>query len=124
MKRAILFLLLLSASSLVYAQVSFDKSQVTSDTVVDFAVTRYRGIQTVEGIVYYLERDHQTLTGYAKDKILWQVNVVKTCAPKIPNAEIRYLYLTDGALKIDFGNKSHAEVNVDSGKVNCRPAPR
>lgn len=122
-KRIVLFLFLTSGYHFMAAQGSYDQAQVTSDTVVDFSVTKYRGIRTVEGIVYYLESDHQTLTAYSKNKILWQVNVIKTCAPKIPNAEIRYLYLTDGALKLDLGNKAHAEVNIDKGKVNCQSAP-
>lgn len=101
----------------------YDKSNTSTETELNIAVSDKRGIESESGIIYYVEKDMKTLTAYENGKIKWQTNVVEICRQStIGQPEIRYLKLENLTLTIIFDKHSFASVDVSAGKTTCMGA--
>lgn len=98
---------------------------VSPDTVIDFSVSRHRGIKGDGSIVYVLAKDDQTLVAYRGKEVLWQVNVINQCGiPASGVATVRYLRLESDQLKVIFGKHDHATINIYTGELTCDGADK
>ena len=98
---------------------------VSPDTVIDFSVSRHRGIKGDGSIVYVLAKDNQTLVAYRGQEVLWQVNVINQCGiPASGEATVRYLRLESDQLKVIFGKHDHATINIYTGELICDGADK
>lgn len=113
-KSLILTLLL---TQLSFAQ-TFDKKLISKDSEINFAKTQKRGIEK-NGIIYFVEKDEQTVSAYKNNKLQWQTNVIAICGkPNVGEPKIRYLKYNNTKLSIIFGKHSSAEVDIKNGKTN------
>ena len=97
---------------------AYDKSKTSTDTELDFAFTDKRGIESKNGIIYYVEKDKKTLTAYENEKIKWQTNIIEICGqPAVGQPEIRYVKLDNDTLSIVFGKHSLVSVDISNGKT-------
>lgn len=112
------FLILVLTTRYGFSQSTFDERLVSTEKELNFSSTEKRGIRGEKGIVFYAERDGQTLTAYTGEKIKWAVNIIKICGePAVGKPEIRYLKLTDGKIEIVFGKHSYASVDTENGRI-------
>jgi len=101
---ALSFLISVFATLEGLSQTTFDERLVSTEKELNFYFTDKRGIQGEKGIVFFVERDGQTLTAYTGEKIKWTVNIIKVCGePAVGKPEIRYLKLTKDKIEITFG---------------------
>jgi hypothetical protein len=97
---------------------SFIKNKISTDIELNFAQTDKRGIEAKTGIVYYVEKDMQTVTAYENGKIKWQTNIITTCGiPAVGQPAIRYIKLDNGKISVTFGKHSFASIDTSSGKT-------
>jgi hypothetical protein len=47
----------------------FDDTKISTDTELNFSNTDRRGIKSNDGIIYYVEKDMQTLTAYKNGEV-------------------------------------------------------
>ena len=117
----IAFLFSLAATS-SYSQIqhSYDVDKVCKLEELNFAHTDYRGIESRDEVIYYVENDLQTMTAYKNGGILWQVNIIEACGiPKDGKPAIRYFRLEPKKLHITYGKHRFAGVDFVDGKVTC-----
>lgn len=117
MKPIIKFLIL----AFLFTQQSFsqkiDSTLISKDSEINFAETQKRGIEK-DSVIYYVEKDLQTISAYKNNKLQWQTNVVKICGkPKVGEPNIRYLKYEQTRLFIVFGKHNFAEVDIKNGKT-------
>ena len=90
---------------------------ISKDSEINFAETQKRGIEK-NGIIYFVEKDLQTISAYKNNKMLWQTNVLNACGkPKVGEPEIRYLSCKFGKLLVVIGKHDFAEINIQNGKT-------
>ena len=112
------FLISVFAIRYGFSQRTFDERLVSTEKELNFSFTEKRGIKGENGIVFFVERDGQTLTAYTGDKKKWVVNIIKICGePAVGKSEIRYLKLTESKIEIIFGKHSYASVDIENGRV-------
>lgn len=117
MKNIFKLLVLIIFYQTSFAQ-NFDKNLVSKNTELNLSFEpKIRGIEN-NNIVYYIEKDIQTLSAYENRKLKWQTNVISVCGkPSVGKSEIRVIKLKEGKLLIVFGKHSFAEVDIKNGKT-------
>jgi hypothetical protein len=117
MKRFFTFLtviLILTQSS--FAQ-NYDLNLISKKTELNFFETKKRGIEHNQ-IIYFVEKDLQTISAYKSGKLLWQTNVISICGkPSVGKSEIRYIKYESKKLFIVFGKHSFAEIDIFNGNT-------
>jgi hypothetical protein len=69
-------------------------------------------------IIYYVEKDLETISAYKNNTIIWQTNVVSVCGkPKVGKPEIRYIRLNKDKLHVVIGKHNYAEIDIINGKI-------
>ena len=77
-------------------------------------------IKSSDGIIYYVEKDMQTLTACKNGEITWKTNIIKPCGkPFVGKPEIRYIQLKNDTLNLVYGKHSFASVDCINGKTMC-----
>jgi hypothetical protein len=116
-RNLLIFLILTLAFTCSYGQ---STQRVSSDTAIDFTVSKLRGLKGDGDVVYMLEQDNQTLTANRQSIALWTVNVINQCGePATGNSVVRYICLQADKLQIVFGKHSHAKINIYTGELTC-----
>jgi hypothetical protein len=112
--KLLIFILILTQSS--FAQ-KYNANLISKDTELNFAFTKMRGIER-NNVIYYVEKDLQTVSAYKNNKLLWQTNVVSVCEKSVVGKpDIRYLRYEINRLFIICGKHSFAEVDTANGKT-------
>ncbi|WET02013.1 hypothetical protein [Flavobacterium sp. YJ01] len=110
--KPLIFILFLAQLS--FAQ-TFDTKLISKDSEINFTETQKRGIEK-KGVIYFVEKDQQTISAYKNNKLQWQTNVILTCGkPSVGEAKIRYIKFENSKLHIVFGKHSFAEVDIKNG---------
>ena len=117
-KRSIIVLLFLSFFQTAFSQqAKYDSNKIASVMKLNLALTEKRGIKS-DDIIYYVEKDKQTLTAYKAGGIKWQVNIIKICGkPVVGQPEIRYIELNKNKIEVAFGKHDFANINIQDGKT-------
>lgn len=117
MKNIFKLLILIIFSQASFAQ-NFNKNLVSKKTELNLSFEpKMRGIENND-VIYYIEKDIQTLSAYENGKLKWQANVISVCGkPSIGKSEIRVVKLKADKLLIVFGKHSFAEVDIKNGKT-------
>ncbi len=96
----------------------FNDNEISTDTELNFLNTDKRGIKSSDGIIYYVEKDMQTLTAYKNGKVKWKTNIIETCGkPSVGKSEIRFIRLKNGKINLIFGKHNSASVDTVNGKT-------
>jgi hypothetical protein len=96
----------------------YDESKVSSENYINPRFTKERGIKDKNGVVYFVEKDLQTLTAYEKNKTKWKTNIINVCGkPYMGEPKISSIELRDSSLWIVFGKHSFASVKTKDGKT-------
>jgi hypothetical protein len=78
---------------------------------------KMRGIES-DNVMYYIEKDMQTLSAYINGKLKWETNIISVCGkPGVGKSEIRVIKLRVDKLSVVFGKHSFAEVDINTGKT-------
>lgn len=106
---------------LIFPQSSFaqkyDVNLISKNTELNFFKTKMRGIEH-DKIIYFIERDLQTVSAYKNTKLIWQTNVILVCGkPSVGESEIRHVKYESNKLFIVFGKHSFAEIDIIKGKT-------
>lgn len=117
MKNIFKFLVLIVFSQAGFTQ-NFDKKLVSKRTELNLSLEpKMRGVEN-NNVVYYIEKDIQTLSAYENGKLKWQTNIISVCGkPSVGKSEIRVVKPEAGELLIVFGKHSFAEVDIKNGKT-------
>jgi hypothetical protein len=116
--RHLLILIIIIQTACSQTPLTYDKNKISTDTELNFSLTDKRGIESKTGIIYFVEKDLQTLSAYEKGKVLWQTNIITTCGkPAIGEPAIRYIKLDTGKVNVTFGKHSFASVDIINGKT-------
>lgn len=104
MKNIFKLLILIIFSQASFAQ-NFDKNLVSKKTELNLSFEpKMRGIENND-VIYYIEKDIQTLSAYENGKLKWQANVISVCGkPSIGKSEIRVVKLKADKLLIFLEN--------------------
>jgi hypothetical protein len=104
----------------VSAQTPYDTSRIRKLHAINLLQSNVRGIESEEGIVYYIESNLHDLSAYRGGKILWKVNIIEQCGiATVGKREIRFLELKGNKLYVTYGKHSSAEVRTGDGKTIC-----
>ncbi|MEN9655763.1 MAG: hypothetical protein RL311_689 [Bacteroidota bacterium] len=97
---------------------NFDKKLLSKKTELNLSFEpKMRGIES-NNVVYYIEKDIQTLSAYENGKLKWQTNIISVCGkPSVGKSEIRVIKPETYKLLIVFGKHSFAEVDIKNGKT-------
>lgn len=111
----------LSLFTFIIAQSSFSQKYnadlISKDIEINFAKSQKRGIKS-NNVIYFVEKDLQTISAYKKNKLKWQTNVISICGkPKVGKPEIRYMGLNKNKLLVVIGKHNFAEVDIKNGKT-------
>ena len=72
----------------------FNNNKISTETELNFSNTDKRGIKSSDGIIYYVEKDLQTLTAYENGKVKWKTNIIENHGkPSVGKPEIRFVQL-------------------------------
>jgi hypothetical protein len=117
MKNIFKFLVLIIFTQTSFAQ-NFDKKLVSKKTELNLSLEpKMRGIEN-NNVVYYIEKDIQTLSAYENGRLKWQTNIISVCVkPSVGKSEIRVIKPEADKLLIVFGKHSFAEVDIKNGKT-------
>ena len=98
---------------------TLDTNKISTETELNFSKTEKRGIQSREGLIYFVDSDYQTLIAFDTEKNLkWKVNIIEKCGePAVGKPEIRYFKLNENVIEIVFGKHDFANVDLETGKV-------
>ncbi|WP_431242338.1 hypothetical protein ACQ9BO_21100 [Flavobacterium sp. P21] len=117
MKPIIKFLILALFSTHINFAQTFDPKLVSKDLEINISETPKRGIEK-NNIIYYVEKDLQTISAYKNKKLQWQTNVIAICGkPDVGEPKIRYFSYKSKKLLVVMGKHNYAEVNVIDGKT-------
>ncbi|MEN2401707.1 hypothetical protein GKZ90_0018090 [Flavobacterium sp. MC2016-06] len=90
---------------------------VSKNLELNFITTPKRGIEYCK-IIYYVEKDLETISAYKNNTIIWQTNVVSVCGkPKVGKPKIRYIRLNKDKLHVVIGKHNYAEIDIINGKT-------
>lgn len=118
MKSLIRLLVVALFSTQVNFAQSFDAKLISKNAELNFAQTKQRGIEK-NGIIYFVEKDLQTISAYRNNKLLWQNNVTAISGkPKVGEPKIRYFRYESKKLLVVIGKHDYVEVNPIDGKAN------
>jgi hypothetical protein len=111
----------LSIFTFIIAQSSFAQKYnvnlISKDSKINFAKTQKRGIKS-NNVIYYVEKDLQTISAYKKNKLKWQTNVISVCGkPSVGVPEIRYVGFSTNKLLVVIGKHDFVEVDITNGKT-------
>jgi len=111
----------LSLFTFIIAQSSFSQKYnsnlISKDSEINFAKSLKRGIKS-DNVIYFVEKDLQTISAYKKNKLKWQTNVISICGkPKVGEPQIRYIGLNKNKLLVVIGKHNFAEVDIKNGKT-------
>ncbi|RKR11825.1 hypothetical protein C8C83_3574 [Flavobacterium sp. 90] len=111
----------LSLFTFIVAQSSFAQKYnadlISKDSEINFAKTQKRGIK-INNVIYYVEKDLQTISAFKKNKLKWQTNVISVCGiPKVGEPQIRYVGFNKNKLLIVIGKHDFAEIDTNNGKT-------
>ena len=97
---------------------NFDKKLLSKKTELNLSFEpKMRGIES-NNVVYYIEKDIQTLSAYENGKLKWQTNIISVCGkPSVGKSEIRVIKPETYKLLIVFGKHSFAQVDIKNGKA-------
>ena len=97
----------------------YDINKISSETKLYLDNNDKRGIESKSGIIYYVEKDLQTITAYEKNKIKWQTNIsIVYDTAFLGKPDIWLLELKNDTLFVGYGSiLSYANINVKNGKV-------
>lgn len=117
MKNIFKFLVCIIFTQTSFAQ-NFDKNLISKKTELNLSFEpKMRGIKS-NNIVYYIEKDLQTLSAYENGKLKWQTNIISACdKPSVGKSDIRVIKPETDKLLIVFGKHSFAEVDIKNGKT-------
>jgi len=107
---------------IVFVQTSFSQSYdvnlISKKSELNLSFEpKMRGIES-NSIIYYIEKDFQTLSAYENGKLKWQTNIISVCGkPSVGKSEIRVVKPKTDKLFIVFGKHSFAEVDISNGKT-------
>lgn len=91
----------------------YDVNLISKNKELNFFETKMRGFEH-DKIIYFIERDLQTVSAYKNTKLIWQTNVISVCGkPSIGESEIRYIKYESNKLFIIFGKHSFAEIDIN-----------
>ena len=95
----------------------YNADLISKDPEINFAQSQKRGIKS-NNIIYFVEKDLQTISSYKNNKLIWQTNVISICGkPKVGKPEIRYIGLNKNKLLVVIGKHNFAEVDIKNGKT-------
>ncbi|MFI2741266.1 hypothetical protein ACG2LH_00890 [Zhouia sp. PK063] len=115
----IVFLLFVFQTTFGQTKADFKDNEISTNSELDFLKTDKRGIKSNDEIIYYVEKDLQTLTAYENGKVKWKTNIIGTCGePSVGKSEIRFIRLNNGTINLIFGKHNFANVNITDGKIN------
>lgn len=111
----------LSLFTFIIAQSSFSQKYnadlISKDIEINFAKSQKRGIKS-NNVIYFVEKDLQTISAYKKNKLKWQTNVISICGkPKVGEPQIRYIGLNKNKLLVVIGKHNFVEVDIKNGKT-------
>jgi len=116
MSNILKILILILLTQTCYAQ-KFDSNLVSKKMQLNFFETNMRGIE-LNRIVYFVEKDLQSVAAYKSGKQIWRTNVISVCGkPSIGKPEIRHIKYSRSKLLVTFGKHNFAEVDIASGKA-------
>ncbi|WP_316634589.1 hypothetical protein [uncultured Flavobacterium sp.] len=93
----------------------YNTDLISKNSEINFAKTQKRGIKK-DNIIYYVEKDLQTISAYKNRKLKWQTNVISACGePKVGQPQIRYVGYNTNKLLIVIGKHNFAEIDVNNG---------
>lgn len=119
MKSIVKFLILALFSTQTNLAQRFDTRLVSKDLEINLKTTEKRGIQK-NGIIYFVEKDLQTISAYKNNKLQWKTNVINICGkPEVGEPKIRYFRYEPEKLFVVMGKHNFAEVNISNGKTKC-----
>lgn len=96
----------------------FNDNEISTDFELNFLNTDKRGIKSSNGIIYYVEKDLQTITAYENGKVKWKTNIIRTCGkPSVGKPEIRFIRLKNGEINLTYGKHNFANVDISSGNI-------
>lgn len=95
----------------------YNADLISKDPEINFAQSQKRGIKS-NNVIYFIEKDLQTISSYKNNKLIWQTNVISICGkPKVGKPEIRYIGLNKNKLLVVIGKHNFAEVDIKNGKT-------
>lgn len=95
----------------------YNADLISKDPEINFAKSQKRGIKS-NNVIYFIEKDLQTISSYKNNKLIWQTNVISICGkPKVGKPEIRYIGLNKNKLLVVIGKHNFAEVDIKNGKT-------
>lgn len=117
MKKIFKLLILIVFVHTSFAQ-NYDANLITKKAELNVSFEpKMRGIES-NGVVYFIEKDNQTLSAYEDGKLKWQTNIISVCGkPSVGKPEIRVIKPKAEKLLIVFGKHSFAEVDTNNGKT-------
>ncbi|MGL3002099.1 hypothetical protein [Flavobacterium sp. RSSB_23] len=107
---------------IVFTQTSFaqkiNKNLISKKLDLNLSLEpKMRGIES-DNVIYYIEKDMQTLSAYTNGKLKWKTNIISVCGkPNIGKSEIRVIKLRVNKLSVVYGKHSFAEVDINTGKT-------
>jgi hypothetical protein len=107
---------------IVFTQTSFaqkiNKNLISKKLDLNLSLEpKMRGIES-DNVIYYIEKDMQTLSAYINGKLKWKTNIISVCGkPGVGKSEIRVIKLRVDKLSVVFGKHSFAEVDINTGKT-------
>lgn len=117
MKSIFYLLLLIFFTQISFAQKPVQKLVAKKNEINLSFVPKMRGIE-VNNVIYYIEKDMQTVSAYEKGILKWQTNIISVCGkPGVGKAEVRCLKAKEKTLLVVFGKHSFASVDVSNGKT-------
>ena len=112
------FLVLTAFTASAQKLITLDSTKISHEAELNFSRTAKRGIETEAKIVYFVEKDLQTLTAYQNGLVKWKVNIIQTCGkPAIGQSTIRYIRLDNNTISVTFGKHNYASVDINNGKT-------
>jgi len=117
MKSIFLSIIIIMLTHSSFAQ-KFDKRQISQKSELNLSFeSKFRGI-IKNDVIYYVEKDMQTLSAYYNGKPKWKTNIIAICGkPYIGKPEIRVIKLKTDKMFVVFGKHSFAEVDLSTGKT-------
>ena len=110
--------LCLQVSCIKHNSKPYDESKVLDKTYINIRFTDDRGIKDRNGLIYYVEKDLQTLTAYENNNTKWKSNIIDVCGkPYMGEPKITSIKLNDSLLWVVFGQHSFASVNIKNGNT-------
>lgn len=99
-------------------QLPYDAAKVGKYKALTFHQTPLRGIESEDGIIYYVEKDLRNLTAYKDESLLWRVDVIAACGkPGVGEPEIRHIGIRNDTIDVTYGKHNYAIVDRNTGKA-------